>query len=1099
MSDATRGTAAAVRPWREPAITGIGRLPMRPQLPAYASLEAALAADPLDRGTLLDLNGEWDFRYFESAEDGYAALKADEAATARTAVDGWKPISVPGNWTLQGWDKPHYTNVRMPFDDLPPNPPDDNPTGLYRRFFVLPEIPAGQVILHLGGAESVAIVQLNGIEIGVAKDSRLESEFDITPHLRAGVRHELRILVVRYSDASFIEDQDQWWMAGIHRSVYLSTRPTVHPAALRITPVLESDLTSGSLNVEIEVVGLATGAGTGDTAVTLPVTVSIRLFDADKNEIEAAAVSGMLTGPAASDGHAHENANRADRLRLESGFFRVEPWSSESPTLYHCTIEMRDAEGRTIAVYRRRVGFRRIEIARQKLLINGRPVLIRGVNRHEHDEFHGKAITRQSMIEDLRLLKQFGFNAVRTAHYPNHPDWYDLCDEWGIYLVDEANLEAHHYYNEICRDPRYTAAFVDRVLRMVLRDFDHPSVIIWSLGNESGYGPNHDAAAGWVRRVDPSRPLHYEGAVRGEWGQGRYEFGRGSHATDIIAPMYAPVEEIVAWATSDEGRADPRPLILCEYTHAMGNSNGGLEDYAKAFRQMEGLQGGFIWDWVDQGLVKTAPNGRTYWAYGGDFGDEPNDRDFCINGLVWPDRTPHPALWEFKRLVQPFVFALDTGEAPGGRGARTAGPRVTIRNEQDFTDTAGTVLHWRVLEDGGEIAAGAVPLPVVAPDGEAVVELPPLPGSVESRQDKPESPLGSLDSVTQSPSLYAKPSEPERLLELSLWRNEEELAWEQVYLDGAGRGGAAPAAPGTNRWGGAPAAPGTATNGAGRPQAGRPQAACALSLRLSDDSARLRLLADEAELARAVSLQIWRAPTDNDIVRGLPGQEEKPASRWYSQGLDRLQLRWSADADGFASAIVLGDRERGRLRLMLSRPALYDAYRLAVEVELDEEIADLPRLGIRLDLVPGYEELSWYGRGPEESYPDRANGYRIGRWNSSVTHQYVPYIVPQEHGGHSDTRYVALTANDGERAGSLTVFAEARELFHFSALHTAPEDLDTLTHTWQIEPRQETVLIVDRFHRGLGTAACGPDCAPRYRRGGGSYRWSVLLAAARPS
>lgn len=1064
------------RPWAEPAMTGVGRLAMRPQLVAYSSVEEALAGDPLDRGKLLDLDGEWDFRYFESAEAGYAAVL--KAIPPSSSDSSWAPITVPGNWTLQGWDKPHYTNIRMPFEDLPPNPPSHNPTGLYRRFFSLPERPEGRIVLHLGGAESVAILWVDGVEIGVAKDSRLESEFDITDRVRAGVQHELRILVVRYSDASFIEDQDQWWMAGIHRSVYLTGCPTVHPSAVRITPSLAADNRTGSLRVEIEAAGLdiavspvagdSESDAAGQAGVATPVRVFLRLFDAEHREIEAARTTGDLTGPAASDGHQHERANRADRIHLESESFPVEAWSSESPTLYHCIIEMRDAKGSAIAVYRRRIGFRRVEISERRLLINGRAVMIRGVNRHEHDETRGKAITRESMIADLRLLRQFGFNAVRTAHYPNHPDWYDLCDEWGIYLVDEANIEAHHYYNEICRDQRYTAAFVDRVERMVARDFDHPSVIIWSLGNESGYGANHDAAAGWVRRTDPSRPIHYEGAVRSEWGQGRYEFGRGRFATDIIAPMYAPVEEIRAWATSDEGRSDPRPLILCEYTHAMGNSNGGLEDYVAAFRSTDGLQGGFVWDWVDQGLVKTAPNGQKFWAYGGDFGDEPNDRDFCINGLIWPDRTPHPALWEFKKLVQPFSFALKNGVVGADGGAL----RLVIRNEQDFTDTSGIGLHWRVLVDGEEIESGSFALPVVAPDGEARIDIPrPMMSAPDQT-----SPGGTVT--------------PEPILDLSLRRDDEELAWEQFYLDADG----SPVCPGTTRWGGLSI---------------RDSAEVPLTLgpiRAGETDA-LVLRPGNEQILGSLSLQLWRAPTDNDFVRGLAGQDEKPAAGWYTDRLDALSFRWSEAGEGFESPILLDEQDRGRVRFALTRIAVPDTpvvkgfsgtglFRLRVEVDLDDEIVDIPRLGVRFDMVPGYEDLTWYGRGPGECYPDRANGYRVGRWRSSVSNQYVPYIVPQEHGGHSDTRSVALDAPDGHR---FSVIAEAGEVFHFSALHTAPEDLDGLSHTWQIKPREETVLIVDHFHRGLGTGACGPDCALRYRRGGGNYRWSVFVVAFRPS
>ncbi len=1015
--------AGVPRPWHEPTIVGVGRLPMRPQLPVYPSVEEALAADPFDRGKLVDLDGTWDFRFFNNPDEGYAALFDSKPAT-------WSSIGVPGNWTLAGWDKPHYTNVQMPFPDLPPVPPSDNPTGLYRRTFRLIDRPEGRIVLHLGGAESVAIVWIDGIEIGIAKDSRLESEFDITDTLAPGRDHEIRVLVVRYSDASFIEDQDQWWMAGIHRSVYLTHRPTVYPTALRILPVLERDNRTGRLQVDVEVAGLETDA------FTPPIGVAVRLFSSNGEEMRQAHVTSEVSGPPTSDGHVHERANRADRLSLASGPFPVAAWSSETPTLYHCTIEMTDASGTVIGVYRRRIGFRRIEIGDRQLRVNDRAILIRGVNRHEHDHQSGKAIGRESMIADLRLLKEFGFNAVRTAHYPNHPDWYDLCDEWGIYLVDEANVEAHHYYNEICRDPRYTAAFVDRVARMVSRDFDHPSIIMWSLGNESGYGANHDAAAAWVRRVDPSRPLHYEGAVRSEWGQGRYEFYRGAGVTDVIPPMYAPVEEIVSWAESAAGRADPRPLILCEYSHAMGNSNGGLEDYASAFFSVEGLQGGFIWDWVDQGILQTAENGRPFWAYGGDFGDEPNDRDFCINGLLWPDRTPHPAVYEFARLFQAFDIVL----------SRDKDLAIAVKNRQDFVTTADITLTWRVLADGLEVSSGQSDLPEVEPDDTATVTLAGPPKS--GRDDA------------------------EYIVEVSLVRGGAEIAWNQFYLEAEH----APVAPRSTRWKGPLA----------------PENEALLSLERVDDGLQLRTA--QSVLAQTVRLQLWRAPTDNDLVRGLDGQEEKPAHRWYRDKLNDLELRWRDQGEKFSSPLILGGETRGDVSLSIARRDGW--HELLCDVTIDEAITDLPRLGVRFDLAPGFEQLSWYGRGPQESYPDRSNGYRVGWWSSTVSAEYVPYIVPQEHGGHSDTRYLVLGE---ERKRRFLVAAPPGEHFHYSALHTAPEDIDRLSHTWQVEPRSETILIVDHFHRGLGTAACGPDCAARYKRGGGHYRWSILLAAEDPS
>jgi beta-galactosidase len=533
-----------LRPWARPEITGIGRITMRPRLVAYPSVEAALATDPLDRGDVVDLNGRWDFLFFQNPESAvqwverYRQNLPKATATASdTAPFGsgrpdksvqsgqpvqWAGITVPGNWTLQGWDKPHYTNVQMPFPESPPEPPRENPTGLYRRTFRIPGATGGdgvagaggdRFVLHIGGAESVALLWLDGEFLGLSKDTRLESEFDLTKAVAAGeatAEHELLVMVVRYSDGSFIEDQDQWWMAGIHRDVYIRREPAIYIRQLRLRPLLEDDNTSGRLVAEVELGGLEIApagrqSGAGAQAVHVEVilyegpgdmlndpggavssawggtaaeSAGMRRAPAAMPWAKRASVSGICTGAPATDGHAKEGPNRADRLRLETERLHVHPWSGESPFLYTVTVTLREPRGGIIAVYRRHVGFRRIEVTNRQLLVNGRPVMINGVNRHEHDPDTGKAITVESMIQDLELLRQFNFNAVRTAHYPNHPDWYDLCDRYGIYLWDEANVEAHHYYNEICRDPRYTAAFVDRVQRMVQRDFDHPSVIV---------------------------------------------------------------------------------------------------------------------------------------------------------------------------------------------------------------------------------------------------------------------------------------------------------------------------------------------------------------------------------------------------------------------------------------------------------------------------------------------------------------------------------------------------------------------------------------------------------------------------------------------
>ena len=1113
----------AATPWRQPEITSIGRLSMRPRLPVYRSRQEALQSDALDRGAEVDLNGEWEFRYFDSPEEAGEALQAHFASSS----NGWDPITVPGNWTLQGWDKPHYTNVQMPFPDSPPNPPLSNPTGMYRKCFTLagdqrtpregaPEVrDDDRFVLYLGGAESVAIVWLDGEFVGLAKDTRLESEFDVTAHMRRGGDHELVVLVVRYSDASFIEDQDQWWMAGIHRDVYIRREGRVHLRALRLEAELSSDNAQGQLVAHVELGGTEIGA----VAETLCQRsgesswhVEVELIDgpgdlyntgqrdkavacrphAEFNAPVLGRAVGTCYGAPAGDGINGATPNRADRLTLVLPPCQVTPWNPQCPYLYTVVVSLRHggADGEVVGVYRQRVGFRRVEIKDRQLLLNGTAIMIHGTNRHEHDPDYGKALSLESMVTDLRLMKEFNFNAVRTCHYPNHPDWYDLCDQYGMIVWDEANIESHHYYNELCRDPRYTAAFVERNQRMVLRDFNHPSVLVWSLGNESGYGENHDAAAAWIRRIDQNRPLHYEGAIRSEWGQDENRFWRGRAATDIICPMYATVESISEWAkeggavpsaaeldaltpqvdwrrdfgTPPPGTVDPRPLILCEYSHAMGNSNGGLADYYHAFRTLHGLQGGFIWDWVDQGLRRRDEQGREYFAYGGDYGDAPNDRDFCINGLLGPDRTPHPAMWEFKKLAQPLDIII--GDEIEGY------IEVVITANNACCPIDAVDVAWSVTENGVEINSGRHGIDQIPVEGGVTVRLP-----ATARVAKLAERVLTVQILTSRATALVDAG--------------HECAWAQRVLVQREE---------------ATVADLIGTGESVHPDEGILATAWkgARSIEVSGESSEVGLVLRDEKPVLTIdglaidgpSLELWRAPTENDVIRKMPDQDHKPGTHWQRWGLDALRAQWSVSPDGLVEGTFdHGGEERARLTLSLvASPEEGNGwYALTARVTVVESVTDLARMGLRFSLPKGFDELTWYGMGPHESYPDRSAGYPVGGWKGRVSEQYVPYVIPQECGGHTKTRYLQLTS---ATEGTLSVASEAAQTFHFSALNATPEALSRAEHTNEIAFEERTTLIVDHYHRGIGTMACGPDAHPRWIKGTGEYtmRWYLHFA-----
>jgi beta-galactosidase len=953
------------RSWVLPELSSLNRLP------AHATLDRA--GSP----RLASLDGEWDFRLVQRPEDAPDALRSR---------GGWKHVEVPSLWTMNGFGKPQYTNVQMPFTNLPPDVPEQNETGLYRRRFTVPRgWKRRPVILHFGAFEGVLYVLVNGQPVGLAKDSKTPAEFDISELVHHDRPNEVHAVVVRWSDASYIEDQDQWWHAGLSRSIYICS-PTVRDLEVRAS--LDDALRHGHLSVD---------AGT-DGEVTLIDPRGRALF-----------TEQLVDG------------------RCERTVRTPQHWSAEAPALY--TLELR-AGGETITV---RTGFRHVEIRDRQLLVNGRPVRIHGVNRHEHDDTRGRALTRASMEADVRLMKQYNVNAARSSHYPNDPYWLDLCDRHGLYVVDEANAESHAFYDEVSADPRYTASFVERVQNMVERDKNHPSVILWSLGNESGYGASHDAAAGWVRHRDPSRPLHYEGAIRRNWSGGR-------SATDIVCPMYPEVAAIEAHAMRDD---DPRPIIMCEYSHAMGNSNGGLADYYAAFDRHPALQGGFVWEWIDHGIRQVAPNGREYWAYGGDFGEVRHDANFCADGIVWPDRTPHPALNEFKFLSQPIRV-----EALGG-------DRFRIRNQHFFANLDRYRGEWELTADGERRAGGALPALRVAP-----------------RQ-------------TRDVSLKLPAGEGERTIIFRFFLREatewapagHEVAWQQLRLRST--------------------RPRRTRAGAVRPtregvlEAGGTRAVVDLETGvLGELSAEGRNV-----LVAGPRLQLWRAPTDNDGLRLVDEKSHLGVlPRWLELGLDRLELSLESCSVG-RTGIEVVHRAPG---VVTHRHAyrLLESGELAVEnlVELAPGVTDVPRIGVGLALAPGLERLSWYGRGPWENYSDRLVSAIVGRFESTVTDQYVPYILPQEHGLHCDTRWLTLTG-----AGGYGLRVEGQPSIGFSASHLTAADLYRARHTSDLEPRPEVYLNLDHGQRGLGTASCGPDTAERYRLLEPSYRFTYTLRPLTPA
>ncbi len=1000
-----------LRPWTDPTITEIGRLAMHV---------------PIEGLPRRSLDGQWSFQLFDSPDHVSEAAISGPAPTLHVAV--------PGSWTVQGvGDLPHYTNVQMPFAGPPPRLPERNPTGVYRRQFdVAKDWLAGQVVLHIGGAESVHAIYVNGTFAGYGTDSRLPSEYDITRHVRRG-RNELAIVVVRYSANSYVEDQDQWWMAGLHRSVFVEARPLVYigdvACATSFDPLSGTGLVAATTTV--------TFVSAPDRGYVVRSTLvgpnGRRVGTARKSQVPA-----TFAAPYRFTGH-----TVVESWHLPT----AKPWSAEQPNLYEVMIDLLSPDGDVIHSTSQRIGVRTVQVKDRQLLVNGQPIWIFGVNRHDHHPDRGKAVTAEDIRADLVAMRAHNITAVRTSHYPNDSVFYDLCDELGMYVVDEANIESHAYNTSICDDRRYRSAFLARGSRMVERDRNHPSVIVWSLGNESGYGANHDALAGWIRSVDPSRPLHYEGAifhgdrVRDEAdpqagadagtvlpaGANRHWIGGGLAASDIVCPMYSTIEAIQQYGAHGLGS---RPLILCEYSHAMGNSNGSLADYWHVITTTPGLQGGFIWEWKDHGLRRIGTDGKPRLAYGGDFGDEPNDGNFVADGLVSADLVAHPAMHEVAWVYRPIVTEL-----VGARARR----RLRIRNRQSFAGLDGFVGSWELWSGDSIAATGRFPKLDVASHGSIEVELP--------------------TAVTAAVTSADAGAQRRELLLTVRWRLRRDawfapaghlVATDQVQL----------------------VTPKPASKPKSTPKPGpKPKS----DGRNADGP---RCFIDDL-LVSPIELALWRAPVDNDGFKLMPELAARirvgghGLTQWIEAGLDAqpsdslVQHETWRDVSADGNSVIVRHL-----------------------VDVPEHLADLPRIGVTFALPGRFDRLQWFGRGPHENYPDRKSSATIGVWDGAP--DLPPYLVPQEFGLRCDCRWFdCIDQTSGQR---LRIESLQPAGLHISAINFSADDLTRAANEADLVARDELVVHIDVAHRGLGTASCGPDVRPEYRISSGRFSFAYRLS-----
>jgi len=629
--------------WQNPNLLHIGREEPRASLIPYQNVRAALRNDRGASDCYRLLNGEWDFHYSASG------IVPEDFQEPDYSLDGsWDTLSVPSNWQMHGYDVPHYTNVNYPIPFDPPFVPDENPVGCFRRWFTLSEKWADrQVFLNFDGVNSAFYVWVNGEFVGFSKVAHMPSEFDITPHLVSG-ENLIAVLVYKWSDGTYLEDQDFWRLSGIFRDVYLLGVPKTHIRNIIARPVLDDTYTDGTLNLEIEAVNYGTQAE--------ELTLCAELLD--ENRLSVQKTELPLTLPC--DG--------PTSVSLRQVVKNCKKWTAETPNLYTLLVSLKK-DGKVIEVQRVNVGFKKIEIKNRQLYVNGVSVKIRGVNRHDTHCELGHVTPMEALVRDVELMKKCNVNTVRTSHYPNDPRWLDLCDKYGLYVIDETDLECHgcaHLgvdgcFNTLSNDPTWEAAYVDRAERMVRRDINHPSIIMWSLGNESGFGCNHFAMRERILEIDASLPIHYEG----EWANAELNDAK-KWVSDVKSVMYPPVEKLAEEGVRPE-EEDPRPYFMCEYAHAMGLGPGSLKEYWETVYAHDRLIGGCVWEWVDHGILCMNEDGEEYYVYGGDFGEQPNDGIFCVDALNYPDRTPHTGLWSLKKALEPVKFSLNEDGSIGDK------------------------------------------------------------------------------------------------------------------------------------------------------------------------------------------------------------------------------------------------------------------------------------------------------------------------------------------------------------------------------------------------------------------------------------------------
>ncbi len=1025
------------RDWENPGINQINCEDPHATMISYTDVASALEADKKNSPNYQSLDGIWKFYWVKSPDQRPFWFYKDDYDTR-----DWKDIDVPSNWQRRGYDIPIYVNIGYPFTMNPPFIHHEwNPVGSYKRTFkVSSDWKDKEIFLHFGAVSSAFYVWINEELAGYSEDSKMPAEFNITKFLKNG-KNTISVEVYRWSDGSYLEDQDFWRLSGIQRSVYLHARPKNYINDFFAVGDLENNYRDGLLKLDVSLKNVL--------RENTDLKAEISLFDGSKNIYTESKDISLTDGKGI--------------LSFSKSVPGVRRWSAEKPNLYNLVIVLKDKNDKVLECVSARTGFRKIEIKNSQVLINGVPVTFKGADLHEHDDINGHVVDEALILKDIRVMKSHNINAVRTSHYPQQELWYEMCDKYGLYLIDEANIESHGIgYDKdvtIADKPEWAEAHLTRMQSMVERDKNHPSIIFWSMGNEAGDGHNFLNGYKWIKGRDVTRPVQYERAEHFTNAPERH--------TDIWCPMYPKIEYLEQYA---QDKTQDRPLIMCEYAHAMGNSTGNFQDYWDVIEKYPKLQGGFIWDWVDQGLLETNEMGEKYWTYGGDYGEEGirSDGNFCLNGLTWPDRTPKPGLKEVKKVYQYIVF--DPVDLKAGM--------IKITNKYDFTELSEFLFEWDVVADGTVLQAGTINLPEFKPGTVSQVMIPyekvdPAPGTeyfLNLRARRNDSwnlvPEGHVYATAQFP-LASEPKE--------LAAGNSDISILQTNTVG------------------------------GKLEVAGPDIKVVFDLQKGEMNS---FVFKEMEfIKKAPKPDFWRPPTDNDYGYNM----DRKLGVWKKAGDRASVTKASVTQPSLGKVVVtfsydIPDTAGVKIAGFATTYTISSNGDIVIKNQfnkLSNRIPELPRVGMQMQLPDEFSNLKWFGRGPHENYLDRKTSAETGLYESTVADQYTPYIRPQENGYKTDTRWLLLT-NDDESGLLIT----GDPVICFAALNYIHDDFESPgklsqyrkdaksanTHTTDIKPRDLVNLNIDYGQMGVGgDDSWGAPIHAKYRLLERSYEYSFRL------